>query len=92
MARTKREGDHSHITYISTFKYSLGGENKQKLPFSNPPFPLQLSNSAASGYIVYKWSLSNAFGATDMVDVEDLYCEVIYCLLHMIGNDSPKVS
>ena len=59
--------------------------NKQKLPFTNPLSP-------ASAYVVYEWSLSNAFGATDMVDVEDLYCEVIYCLLHMIGNDSPKVS
>ena len=37
-------------------------------------------------------SPSNAFGATDLVDVEDLYTEVIYCLLHMIGNDAPKVS
>ena len=35
---------------------------------------------------------TNAFGATDMVDVEDLYCEVIYCLLHMIGNDAPEES
>ena len=35
---------------------------------------------------------TNAFGATDMVDVEDLYSEVIYCLLHMIGNDAPDQS
>ena len=81
------------IYFVSTFldflvptptlrKHVFSSENKQRMPFSNP----------ASAYVIYKWSLSNAFGATDMVDVEDLYCEVIYCLLHMIGNDSPKVS
>ena len=26
------------------------------------------------------------------LDVEDLYSEVIYCILHMIGNDAPDES
>ena len=50
MAMKKREGDHSYITYISTFKYSLGGENKQKLPFSNPP------PTPRGAYVIYEWS------------------------------------
>ena len=37
-------------------------------------------------------SPTNVFGATDMVDVEDLYSEVIFCLLHMIGSDAPDES
>lgn len=41
---------------------------------------------------VHQSQISNAFGATDMVDVEDLYTEVIYALLHMIGNDAPDDS
>jgi hypothetical protein len=47
---------------------------------------------AVTGKMIQMSSPSNAFGATDMVDVEDLYAEVIFSILHMIGNDSPDES
>lgn len=45
---------------------------------------------AVTGKMIQNNYTNNAFGATDMVDVEDLYAEVIFCILHMIGNDAPN--
>lgn len=52
---------------------------------------VDILKAVTAGKMVHFQS-QNAFGATDLVDVEELYTETIYSLLHMIGNDAPDES